>query len=341
MAAGGAGPGDRSEKAPDAGRPSPHLHYYSRTRRWSVVVLGVATVLLGLSIGGSWWSATLQAETQSGTEFQGVSVTYYVGGGTSCTELNWSVSPTPCAAIAPELGSASRGALYQGLDVLLGALTAVGAYATALGVLPLLGYRHRRSQLTREIAVVLALAVVCLGLAAGSAAFGPGPQTGAICSYLSGNNTSCPFYWGQASTNAIAGGCGLCNNSLAWGGGNSYYLLVISGVLFAVTGSLLWFGRKGPYTHEEERVWAGRHRPIDFQTPPSPPSAPPASGPPAPEPAPWYTPPTSAVEPARSASTMGRYVGPESPWTCPKCGTENLRWANLCRSCNTYRPTGP
>lgn len=338
MAAGGAVPGARSDRAQGADRPSPPLHYNSRSRRWSVVVLGVATTLVALSIGGGWWTANLQAETQAGTILESITITYNLGGGTSCSEFDWNSSPNPCVSLAPDLESGSRGALYQGLDVALGALVAVGAYATALGVLPLVGYRRRRSQLTREITVVVVLAVACLGLAAGSAAFGPGPQTGPTCEYLSGNNTSCPFFWGGVSTNPIAGGCALCNNTLSWGGGNSYYLTVISGVLFAVTASVLWLGRNGPYTPEEELVWAQRHRPINFETVRS---ALPAPGSAGGEPPPWYTPPSAAVDPARAAAARGRYVVAESPWTCPRCGVENSKWANLCRSCNADRPTGP
>lgn len=338
MATGGAGPGARSGRAEASGRPPLPLHFNSRSRRWSAVVLGVATILLGLCLGGGWWSTNLQAQTQAGTLFQSVTVTYYVGGGTSCTELNWSSSPTPCAAIAPELASGSRGALYQGLELALGVLVAVGAYATFLAVLPLLGHRRRRSQLTREIAIVLVLAIACLGLAAGSATLGPGPQTGALCGYLSGNNTTCPYFWGSAPTNAIAGGCGLCNNSLSWQGGNSYYLTVISGVLFAVMGTILWFGRKGPYTPEEEEAWAARQRPLIVPPPKSSLPTPGATGP---EPPPWYTPPSVTTEPTRSAAAMGRYVVAQSPWTCPRCGVENSRWANLCRSCNAERPTDP
>jgi hypothetical protein len=334
---GDAGGRPSSSSGPAVGAGRPVVHYYVRSRRWSVIPLAVATVLLAISIGGPWWQTTLNENTQAGTVLQDVNITFSLPDRVSCSQLNWTSSPTPCAALTPATVRGGTGVLYELTDYALAALVVVGGAAVALGVIANRGERRDRRSLHLWITLVLVVAVASLAMVAASTAVGPGPEGSATCNYLSGGNSSCPTFWGSAAAAPIPGGCALCNNSLSWGAGNSYYFTLIGGVIFLSVGALLGVTRKRPFTLEEQRAWATRYRPI--------PASPGRSGPPdlatvsaASILPPPTTVPEATVAPAAPRPAIGRYTPSKTPWTCARCGTENSAWANLCRACNADRP---
>ena len=310
-----------------------------------MVPLAVGILLLVPTLlAGVWWQAGLQVVSPlDGVVHQSVTIAFHIGGGFTCSEVNWSYSPTPCDNISTGSIGGARGALYASLGYALEALIAIGCAAVALIALANLRIVRRRRQVSIEIALVAMLAVIALALPTATALAGPGPQAASDCSYLSGEAASCSMFLGSGGTNLIPGECNVCLNTISWGGTDSFWACLISGILFAACCVVLWLRRKAPFTLEEEVAWASRYerpltavkgdasaeKPIATARPPSP-VAPSLAGPPATA--------GGALDPRRA---FGRYEVPRGPWACPRCGTENLQWANLCRGCGTERPSDP
>lgn len=320
-------------------RPRPAVRYADRARRWVFVPLAIGTFLLAASLqGGIWWQTGVYARSPvSGADHQDVIVIYHVGGDLSCSELNWTYPPTPCTNISERAVTGARGVLYTSLEYVLAALVAVGLVAIALIGLANFGVRRHRIQLTIEIVLALVLTAAAFGYPTVSAAAGPGPQGDTICWYLSGNNSTCPVFWGSASVTYLPGLCGVCLQSVSWGAGDAFYQCLVSGAFFAAAAAVLWLGRNRPFTAEEEAAWAERFRDLTIVPPrstfvqaPAGPAVPPA-GPPA-------VAPGQLSVPTGSHWVAGRYVTPKEPWVCLQCGTQNLQWANLCRNCGADRP---
>jgi len=112
---------------------------------------------------------------------------------------------------------------------------------------------------------------------------------------------------------------------------------LVAGAFFAGAAAVLWLGRKRPFTMQEEVAWAARFRDLPIAPPKSTFGQAPGSPPPPPE-KPSAAGPGRLSVPTGSHWVAGRYVTPKEPWVCPQCGTQNLQWANLCRSCGADRP---
>jgi hypothetical protein len=337
----------RRPSAPGASTPAvtPAVRYHDRARFWVVVPLVVATLLLVPSLlAGVWWEAGLEAVSPiDGVVHQSVTITFHIGGGFTCSEVNWSYAPTPCTNLTYGSIGGARGAVYAGLGYALEALIALGAVAAALLTVGNLRIRRRRYQITLEIALVATLAVATLALPLATALAGPGPQAMSDCSYLSGGTSSCAAFLGSTGTNLIPGECNVCQNTIAWGGTDSFYACLISGILFAACAAVLVSRRRSPFTLEEEVRWASRFQPP--LTAPrvgaaaAAPSAAAGAPTPSPPPPPPSARPASGLGPEDTRRAFGRYEAPKGPWACPRCGAENLQWANLCRGCGAERPT--
>jgi hypothetical protein len=325
-------------------QPAPAMRYSDRDRRWLIVPLALATFLVFSSLfGGLWWQVSLRTFSPStGQTFQSVAVSYHIGGRVTCADENWLFPPTPCSNVTLSRLGGQQGVLYASLGYGLAVLGALGLAAIGLLTLASVGFRRHRRQLTIEIILVMAIAVGALAIPIATVVAGPGPAAAPVCDYLSENGTNCPFFWGSASAFPIPGECTGCGNSFSWGPTASFYQCLIAGILFAASSAILWLGRDRPFTLEEEVVWAARFRERSVPATPATPSGlrPVSVGPASAEPPPAPAPPPEA----RSTDlrrAYGRYEVPRDPWACPRCGSKNLQWANLCRNCGADRPLPP
>jgi hypothetical protein len=337
----GPSPSDASASGGSSTAKVPAVRYYDRARRWVVVPLAIGAFLLFAALfGGVWWETGLHSVAPvSGLQHEFVLVHFEIGGSVTCVEGNWTFPPTPCSNLTERTMTGSLGRFYADLPILLAALGGVAVVVTALVLLGNLRILRRRVQLVVEIGLVVALAAASFAIPLGTALAGPAPPAGAICYYLSGNNSTCPGFWGSTYALLIPGECNVCKNTVSWGAGDAFYQTVAAGVFFAGSAVVLAVRRRQPFTLDEEVAWAARYRAI-----PAPDAAPP-SPPAASEPPPLAVPVSPSTRPAKTQVdprwATGRYVMPTAPWVCPQCGTQNLQWSNLCRSCGGDRPQDP
>jgi hypothetical protein len=305
------------------------FHYVDMHRSIAVVLLVVMAVLAVVSVNGAWWSVSrVSTSYTSGEQVQNVVVTFNAGGSTSCTTFPAEWDPDPCSNISAVL-SGTVGTFDDSLNVGLFVLLGTSLAAAALLGIGLLGYSFGRSQLKFALALALATGIVALGLVGAAAAIGPGPQAQGYCSYLSANQTSCPSFSGGVNAGSIPGGCDECATSVHWGGGLGFYFVVAGGALSLLGWFLLWRGRNGPFTQEEQANWASKNRPFSLSDLPPPPvagSASAAAGLMAPLP----------VQPGRSAIPFSS--SRTTRWACRRCQTVNSPWASRCGACGDHRP---
>ena len=203
-------------------------------------------------------------------------------------------------------------------------ISAIGVGAAASVALLGAGFAGRcfgRRQLHLAIALAFAVGILALGLLGAGIALGPGPQAASYCSALSGNTTSCASFLGSVQAGIIPGACTECSTRFTWGGGYGWYATLGGAAASLFAGYLLWRGRAGPFTPEEQAEWAARNRPYSLTgrtlshakgirgTPP---------------------PPTG-----RSAIPFAS--GRTSRWVCRHCGTVNSPWATHCGGCRESR----
>ncbi len=320
--------GPRRNRHLRRGLPGTPVRYVDRARLWSSVSLLAVAALLLLGLQGSWWQVGFSAYSpETNQQVQFVTVEFHAGGSATCANSAWQANVTPpCANVSARVGGAVGG-FYAAVDVALAALAALAGTAWVLATLGNVGVRWSRRQLQLEIALAFAVTLAVAAVLLGSVALGPGPQAAQYCLALSGNSTSCPSFFGGATAGIPPGACQLCDNSLGWGPGLSFYEALGALVLGAVTAGCLVAGRRGPYTAEEVSAWAERFRDIPV-TPPAVTSGPGAAA--ASGPTPPSRPPPSAID--------LRFKVAQSDWTCASCGHRNSRWAVQCGTCHGDRP---
>ena len=306
------------------------LRYVDLRRTVSVVLLVAVAVLAGVSTNAPWWTAQrISVAYLTNGQVQNVVITFDAGDAVHCsTYPRW--ASNPCANVSGTV-TGTVGAIDDAVNYGLGALGAVALVAASLLGLGIAGRSFGRRQLTLVIVLAFVLGSVAVGMIGLSAAVGSGPQAGAYCSALSGNVTSCAGFSGSVQAGLIPGACNECSTKFNWGGGYGWYLTLIGAFASYLAGILLYRGRRGPFSREEQVHWAVENRPFQLAGPPAVaplPSPRPRGAPPAPPP------PT------------GRSAIPFSPerrhrWTCHQCGTVNSPWAPRCGVCRTARVPPP
>jgi len=307
------------------------LHYVDRRRTIAALLLAVAGLLLFLAVSGAWWQVELIASNPlTNAQVQHVLVTYGLGGSVNCSTWRWPPS-NPCNNITAGMGSPQRAA-YQVANYAVGAL-AVGAWiAAGMLLLGVYGVNFGRPELRLLLAWGLALALVGTATIVGTVVLGPGSDAGTYCSELSGNVTTCPIYYGSTNAGIIPGGCQSCDLLLSWGGGPSFYLAVVATGMMALAWWLLYVGRKGPFSRDEQAAWAVTNRPLSLTGPgPGRPNM--RYDVPVPPPASPY------VAPPSSSAASPRFKLRTDPWTCPRCGRVNSAWAGMCLGCQGPPPS--
>jgi hypothetical protein len=304
--------------------PTPtSLRSPSRRRTTAGILLIVAVVLAGVSLGTSWWTISVNDGPDSG------SIYFLPGNSVSSTENGVSSSQTYTSTDLNETGTLFQSVFYAVLGVLvLSALGAVFALVTAF---------HRRARAGWGTAVVISV-VVALALALVSVALVPAVEPSLfskdnpsnICGEFqgTGDNSPCTTYWGSITTS---------HGTITWGADLGWYTL-IAALVFVVAALALWFAaRKEPWTREIEYAqapgtptgWA----PIPGTAPgyPASPYSPgggyPGYAPPGP---PGVLPPTT--RPPQEGSR-----GPDW-WACPVCRTPNAIQDATCHRCGAPRP---
>ncbi|HTP53349.1 MAG TPA: Ran-binding zinc finger domain-containing protein [Thermoplasmata archaeon] len=306
------------------------FHYVDLHRTIAVVLLIVMAVLAALSVNGPWWTVSRVAvSTTTGQQVQNVIVSFNAGGSTSCSTYPTFWTPSPCTNISSTV-TGPVGAFDVVVDVGLFVLLASSLGSAALLGIGIRGLSFGRSQFTLALVLALVSVVVALGLVGVGAAIGPGPQGATYCAYLSANQTSCPTFVGGVNAGLIPGACGGCASTVHWGGGTSFYLVLGGGAASLLAWVLLWRGRHGPFTKEEQAEWATKNRPYslsDLPPPPVPGSASVAAG--------GLMAPLP-VAPGRSAIPFSSER--TTRWTCRRCQTVNSPWASRCGACGDHRP---
>ena len=172
-------------------RQASHLHFSDPGRKWASVTLAFVPILLGVAVGGPWWQETFTATPfDNSTPNQVAVITFHVGGVVSCSTVDWYIQ-LPCTNVSDHQNG-TRGTVYAAMDYALVSLVGASTVAWLLSILGTVGIRLGRWQLRAEIAIVLAVTLVTVGLLAGSAALGPGPQANTYCEALSNNTSGCP-----------------------------------------------------------------------------------------------------------------------------------------------------
>lgn len=266
MEASSYGPGARKGSR----RQKPAYHYVDGARKWASVSLLLVSVLLLIAVDGPWWQTEVSSlPSGSDTPNGYVELSFDLGGAISCTSYNEStpgISTTfsPCQNFSTHQYGGS-GALYSGMNDGLIGLLGASAVSWLLATLGNLGVRFGRLQLTIEIGLVLAVTLIALGFVVGAAVLSPEPQASTYCWALSGNTTTCPFFWGSSNAAANPVGCISCGTTFEWGGGSSFYETLLVVPFGAVTSWSLWRGRRGPYTREENVTWAASNTPYSLR----------------------------------------------------------------------------
>jgi hypothetical protein len=305
-----------------------------RRRYLANVLLFVATLfLLGAVANGSWWQTELVSISPvTHLPYQHVLIQFRLGGSVACSTLNWWDNATnPCLNVSSQIQGV-RGTLYWAADGIVVALLVAFALATVLTTLGNFGITFGRLQLTILLFLVLGLFLLGTVTLTSTAVVGPGSQASAYCSTLSADASGCPIFWGGTVAGVIPGGCAGCTNTEGWGGGFAYYYTLVATAMSVFAWWLLWDGRRGPYSKEEQAVWSAHNRPYSLHgstmggltaAGPSVPLTPPSA----------YTRPIAPVVPSRVSI-------PTKPWTCPACGRVNSPWAGQCSVCRGDRPAG-
>ena len=306
------------------------MHYVDRRRTYAVLLLVVAGILLFLAIGGSWWQTELIASNVlTNAQVQHVLVTYNLGGSVTCTTWRWPPS-NPCNNITAGMGNPQR-YVYDAADYVVMGLVVVAWADAVLLMLGISGVNFGRPELRLLTALTLAIALTGAALIVGTIAIGPGANAATYCTALSGDVTTCPIYYGSTNAGIIAGGCQQCDLLLTWGGGSSFYFALGATGAVALAWWLLYVGRKGPFSREEQAAWAVTNRPLSL------------TGPGPGRPNMRYDAPVAAagsgyVGPTSSSAASPRFKLRSEPWTCPRCGRVNSAWAGMCLACKGPPP---
>jgi hypothetical protein len=303
-------------------------------RTVATVLLVAAAILASISINGPWWATSRVAtSTVSYEQVQSLTLSFELNGSIGCSMFGW--NPSPCLNVSSSF-SGAYATFYGAIDDALYVLVAAGFAAAAFLGAGALGKSFGRLQFTLALAFAFAIAIAALGVTATSAVVGPGPDASNLCSLYSGNVTSCSSYWGGVTAGAIPGACLECSTNFGWGAGWSWYFTFFAGAGSLFAGYLLWRGRRGPFTQQEQAAWAVENRPFQLTSlPPAAPATAPTAAP--------IVPQRPAAPPAPTAPT-GRSAIPFSAarttrWACRRCRTVNSPWSNHCGACGSARPT--
>lgn len=321
------------------------MHYVDRRRTYASVLMVVATALLCLSVGGPWWQLTLNSYNPlTDQQTQNLHVSYDLGGYIACSTWTWEPPSFPCANLSEYLHG-DFGMFYVAGGFLVIGLAELGAIISALLWVGNAGLNLGRRQLRAVLTLLLAFVVVAGSFLVGTAVVGPGPQGHAFCYQYSGNYTSCPTFSGSVTPGEVAGECfAPCAYAMSWGPGTSFYEALLATGLGGMAWSLMWVGRKGPYSAPEQLAWSATNRPLSLTGLGLTRSAP--GEPLAVSPMAEYTQPTPSLADSRLSTppilqtSVYPSGGSRDAWRCLGCGRINSPWAARCGHCRKPRPPG-
>jgi hypothetical protein len=277
--------------------PSPLKLSTKGTRLSASTLMLIAAILLAVSMGVSWWGASVTGA--------GPSVTLGLMPGSSYTGTSGSTTTTTTYASSTliHVGQLYEAILGVGLlAVFAGFAAMLMSYIGAFGVFKSRGFLRITLLLT---IITFVSAALLPGLAAlgQPAAFNADGQSGFAGTGGGCGPTPnpCTSFWGTYSATGV---------KASWGADVGWYLSLAAAVLLLIALLQLLMTRRQPYTHDE--VWVASPHPAPSPPPPAwnPPSAP-------------ATPPAAGAPPGTPQQTSAY---------CPRCGnpmtyiTQYSRW---------------
>lgn len=308
----------------------------SGKRLTAATLILVAAILLAVSMGLSWWGATITGNGESISLYFNPGSSYSGSGNTGAGFF--SGSATYASAGLGHVGQLYNALFGVGLLAAIAGFAAMGlAFVGALG-----GFRSRT--FLRVTLVLLAVtfvaaaflpAVVAVSQPAAFSADGAAgfPGTGSGCG--AGENP-CNSFWGSVSANGT---------TASWGADVGWYLGLAAATILFVALIMLLSTRRQPYTRDE--LWAAYSPTIvpgaypGGQVPPTfPQNLPPWPTPIYPQSAPWCTLPTTpSTYPAPDTTSVVPPATSATP-SCPRCGSPVWYVAQYsryyCTRCGAY-----